>query len=218
MPNGERERGPSAEQRLAITSADITVAIIAVIILLAIVGAYLSGLLEIYRKILDWIYSRNWQAIKRVLMIIFVLLDGAFVALIIYSIQRLRELKKKPPEKKAVAHAVLPKEEVRESWEQIRQLANSENPSDWNMAVLRADALLEDILLHLGYEGATLAERLKIADPSQLPSLDRIWSAHRLRNLIAHDPIEQHARETIIQALRSYEQALKELGMMEEIK
>jgi hypothetical protein len=86
------------------------------------------------------------------------------------------------------------------------------------MAVIRADALLEDVLMHLGYEGATLAERLKIIDASQMPSLDRVWSAHRLRNMIVHDPLEQHTKETIIQALRSYEQALKELGMMEESK
>lgn len=214
MPNGERERDSSAGQRLAVTATEITVAVLAVIILLAVVGAYLTGLLDFYRRVLEWIYSQNWPAIRRVLAIIFVLLDAALIATLIYAVQKFRELRTKAPLKKAAAHTVLPAEEVRESWEEIRRLANSQNPSDWNMAVLRADALLDDTLRHLGYEGTTLAERLKIVDPAKLRSLDSVWSAHRLRNLIAHDPIEQHSRETIIHTLRSYEQALKELEMM----
>lgn len=213
MPNGER--GPSAEPRFTVTAADITFAVLAVILILAILGVFIDRVLELYQRFLAWFYS-HWENTKRLLTAIFTVINAALIGLIIYSIRAFRELKRKPPEAKAVPHVVLPKEEVRDSWEQIRTLANSQNPSDWNMAVLRADALLDDVLRHLGYEGTTLAERLKIVDPTKLRSLDLVWSAHRLRNLIAHDPIEQHTRETIIHALRSYEQALKELGMMEE--
>ena len=116
------------------------------------------------------------------------------------------------------AHTVSLEEEGGRAWDGIRDLANSGNPSDWNMAVLRADALLDDILSRQGYDGITMAERLKVVDPVKLPSLDRLWSAHRLRNMIAHDPLEQHTKETIIHALRSYEVALKELGMLREEK
>ncbi|MEK7082402.1 MAG: hypothetical protein AAB915_01875, partial [Patescibacteria group bacterium] len=62
----------------------------------------------------------------------------------------------------------------------------------------------------------TLADRLKVADPETLPSLDTLWSAHRLRNAIAHDPLEQHTKDSIIYSLRAYETALKELGALIE--
>ena len=74
--------------------------------------------------------------------------------------------------------------------------------------------IVDDVLQDLRYEGPTLADRLRIVDPTKLPSLERIWSSHRLRNIIAHEPLEQHPRETIIEALRAYEQGFRDLGFL----
>lgn len=203
-------------QKLAIITADITIAVVVTLVIIALFGVFIGAIVEWYYRLLDRIYAIDWEAIKKTLTIIFTIINALLVGVIIYSVRRLHELRYAPVEEEAVLHVVLPKEEVRASWEHIRELANSANPSDWNMAVLRADALLDDTLQHLGYEGTTTAERLKIVDPAKLKSVEETWSAHRLRNMIAHDPLEQHTRETIIHALRSYEQAFKELDMMEE--
>jgi len=161
----------------------------------------------------------KWGSIYTILTVVFIIIDFSLIGFIVWVFRKFSKLKTLPPPPSgAPVTPAAPQIEVLQSWDRIRKLANSANPSDWNMAVIRADALLEDVLMHLGYEGTTLAERLKIIDTSKMPSLDRVWSAHRLRNMIAHDPLEQHTKETIIQALRSYEQALKELGMMEESK
>lgn len=206
-----------SDSKLSTTTADITVAVLILLIALAFFGFYIGRILEWYRNLLDWFYSHDWNSTRRALTIIFTAINIGLAAIIVYAVRRIYELRHKVPSEEAKEiHVAAPKEEVRESWEHIRELANSSNSSDWNMAVLRADALLDDALAHLGYEGTTMAERLKISDPTKLQSLDRIWSAHRLRNMIAHDPLEQHTRETIIHALKSYEQAFKELGMMEE--
>lgn len=178
-------------------------------------GAFIAQGLDWYGGILDRVYSWDWPTIRRNLAIIFTFVNAALVALAVYSLRRIAELRKGGPAEEREAHPVLPRDEARESWSHIRELANSSNPSDWNMAVLRADALLDDVLRHMGYEGISMADRLKIVDPLKLKSIDRVWSGHRLRNMIAHDPTEQHTKETIIHALRSYEQALKELDMME---
>lgn len=201
--------------KLSVITADITVAVVILLLAVAIFGVYLNQILEWYRRLLEWFYSILDRFIW-LLFIIFGILDIMLIGFIIFTLRRFSHLQKQPLLAETPIHIVSPKKEVRESWEHIRELANSSNSSDWNMAVLRADALLDDILKHLGYEGTTLAERLKIVDSSKLPSIDRIWSAHRLRNMIAHDPMEQHTRETIVHTLRSYEEALKELGMMEE--
>lgn len=198
-------------------SGDIIIGIASgVVIVLALIAAYATP----YRAFLDWFYDRNWSAIRAALTIVFSLFNLGLIVGIIIIIRRFHRLFREMP-KAAPAPELMPdtpKEEVRDSWELIRELANSQNPSDWNSAVLRADALLNDVLADLGYEGETFADRLKIADPMILKSIDRVWSAHRLRNMIAHEPLEQHSRETILEALRSYEQALRELGMMEEQK
>lgn len=206
------------KEKLSALTADITVAVAAFIIALAFLGVYIQEIIGWYQETLEWFYSRNWQKLNAVLTIIFSAFNLALLIFIIFVLRRYDKLKKGGiiPQAAPVEEPALPKEEVRKSWEYIRELANSSSPSDWNMAVLRSDALIDDVLRELGYEGTTLAERLKVVDPTKLQSLERIWSAHRLRNMIAHDPLVQHTRETIVHALRSYEQALKELGMMEE--
>ena len=212
MPEKEKE----PEHKIHNIAADITIAVVTLLVALAFLGIYLQAVLDLYQQLLDWIYSRNWDKLNFILAIIFSIINAALIGFIIFVLRRYEKLKEVAPTKEARAEIALPKDEIRNNWESIRMLANSTSPSDWNMAVLRADALLDDMLQHLGYEGTTLAERLKIVDPSKLSSLERAWSAHRLRNMIAHDPLEQHTKETIIQALRSYEQAFRELGFMEE--
>ena len=211
----DRERGHD-EEKLEHTGLDITVAIFVFFIALALLGAYVGGILNWYRSILDWFYSHNWVALIQILKIIFIILDIGLIVILIYILKKYSELDTAEPTPVPKVHEVLPETEVTKNWSHIRELANSKNPSDWNMAIIRADALLDDILQHQGYLGETLAERLKIVDPTKLKSVDSVWSAHRLRNSIAHDPLEQHTKETIITTLRAYAQGLKELGVMEE--
>jgi len=198
------------------TALDITIVAIVLLIGLSFLGIYIQSLVGWYQAFLEWFYAKDWIGINRTLLIIFSVFNAIILGFIFFALSRYIKLIWMPPQKEAAAHTVTPKEEIRKSWEEIRALAHSPNSSDWNMAVLRADALLDDILQHLGYEGTTLAERLKIVDPTKLLSLDRVWSAHRLRNMIAHDPLQEHTKETIIETLRSYAQAFRELGMLEE--
>ncbi len=211
------ELGP----KLSSKTADITAAIVVSLLAIAVLGVYFREALDLYQSLLDWFYSRNWQRFTDTAKIIFIGLDAVLLGFVVFTMRRYTALVRKPPAPLKAEQAAAPKDEIKNRWEHIRALANSSNPSDWNMAVLHADALLDDTLQHLEYEGTTLAERLKTIEttnPSKLPSLERIWSSHRLRNMIAHDPMEKHTKETIVHALRSYEQALKELGMMVEEK
>lgn len=198
---------------------DIAVAFLALIILVGVFGGIAAAVFGEYADFITWLYSRNWGMLRIFVTIIFIGIDIFLVTLFVHIWRRISELNRGIvlAEEQPV-HTVTVREEIRNNWEDIRILANSPNASDWNMAVLRADAQLDDVLEHLGHEGPTLAERLKQADPTILKSIDRIWSAHRLRNAIAHDPTVQHPREAIIHALHSYEQAFKELGLMVSVE
>ena len=199
--------------------------VILVAIVIAIVGGasglyFLGGLLDWYQEILGRFYAA-WASIRRTVEIITIMLSIGLIGFLIRTLQHffaLREKERKdllfPGQSEGSVHTVPLEKEAADNWKEIKDLADSANPSDWNMAVLRADALLDDILQDRGYDGATMAERLQIVDPSLLPSIERLRSAHRLRNMIAHDPLEQHTKETIIVALRSYEAALKELKVL----
>lgn len=204
------------KENISVITADMTIAVILLLLFLALFGAFLGNIFQWYANTVDWFYSNDWKRIFTMVQWIITILDALLIAFVIFTIRKLQNLQKQPlEEKESLVHIVPIKEEIRTTWEEIKRLGNSDNPSDWNMAVLRADALFNDILGDLGYQGDTMADRLKIVDPTKLKSVDQIWSAHRLRNLIAHDPVEQHTRETIIHAIRTYEQAMKELEMLE---
>ncbi len=54
----------------------------------------------------------------------------------------------------------------------------------WRMGILEADNLLDELLLDRGYQGITMADKLKQAN---FNTIDLAWSAHKMRNRIAHD-------------------------------
>lgn len=92
---------------------------------------------------------------------------------------------------------------------------SSDSPSDWKLAIIEADIILDEILKEKGYGGVSLGERLKSISPSQLQSLDDAWQAHKVRNQVAHggaDFILTHklAQDTI----KQYRRVFHEFGVM----
>lgn len=74
-------------------------------------------------------------------------------------------------------------------WQEVQRHMNSTNPSDWRLAILEADIMLEEILEKQGYQGDTIGDKLKGVDKSDMLSLDAAWEAHKVRNQIAHEGV-----------------------------
>jgi hypothetical protein len=74
----------------------------------------------------------------------------------------------------------------------VRELANTTNESDWRLAILEADIMLNDLLKEQGYRGEGIGERLRDANPLQFATLDLAWQAHKVRNDIAHAARDFH--------------------------
>jgi hypothetical protein len=107
---------------------------------------------------------------------------------IIYSIVRLFELRKR--EEEFYSTLLVPQESeggVHPRWVHIQSLVNSVNPNDWRTAIIEADILLDDQLSRRGYVGADVGEKLKSADRLSFHTLQDAWEAHKVRNQIAHE-------------------------------
>ncbi len=74
-----------------------------------------------------------------------------------------------------------------DQWKGIEKYMQSHNPSDWRLAILEADILLYDMLEQIGFEGDTIADKLKSVDPASFNTLDDAWRAHKIRNILAHE-------------------------------
>ena len=102
-------------------------------------------------------------------------------------------------------------QKYRTKWLAIEQSVVRDNEASYHMAIMNADKLVDQALKDKGFKGQTMGERLKSAKAS-LPHRDNIWSAHKLRNQIAHEPDVKinydHARRTLAQ----FKQTLKDLG------
>lgn len=169
-------------------------------------------------NVLAWFYTKNWRLWYIITTIVISLINAVLLFLVFWIMKRFNKLHEEVPQKEVESHMISPEEEFQQNWQEIRLLMDSGSASDWNMAILRADSQLDSTLQNLGYDGETIVERLKIVDTTKLKSMDRVWSAHRLRNTIAHDPLQQYTREMMAHAFESYEIAFKELGILREIK
>lgn len=100
-------------------------------------------------------------------------------------------------------------------WQTIGRYYNSANPSDWKLAVIEADIMLYEVLDKSGFPGESIGEMLKNTDRSKLQNLDAAWSAHKVRNEIAHSGLEYIlTRNTIEQAIANYEKVFDELNFI----
>lgn len=102
-----------------------------------------------------------------------------------------------------------------DKWEHIVELINSNNASDWRLAVIEADVMLEDVMRRAGYHGDTLGDMLKSVERSDMPSIDSAWKAHKVRNAIAHEGQDYPFNEREAkQAIAHFEEVFREFKVI----
>lgn len=79
-----------------------------------------------------------------------------------------------------------PESKVNDKWTKVIEHLNSNNPSDWRLAIIEADIMLDELLTTLGYHGDSIGEKLKAVEAGDMKTLDAAWEAHKVRNRIAH--------------------------------
>ena len=95
-------------------------------------------------------------------------------------------------------------------WEKIMGYLGSVNPSDWKLAILEADTILDSLVQRMGYKGENLGERLKSVEPSDFLTLNDAWEAHKVRNAIAHEAGYELSQREARRVMRLFENVFKE--------
>lgn len=102
-------------------------------------------------------------------------------------------------------------EKYRLKWLAIENQLKREEPSSYHLAVLNADKLLDQALRERGVRGETMGERMKTVKETW-SNANNVWSAHKLRNQIAHESDVAVTYEDARRALASFKQGLRDLG------
>ena len=137
-----------------------------------------------------------------------VILTVIFLAIVIFSLIRLIEIQLY--DKEEIEHeihaAFLKQQEIDRNanprWHYINTLIESPNESDWRVAIIEADSMLEESLKEKGLSGETVSELLEAAKESGYRNIQDAWDAHLVRNQIAPEgsdyPLSQvEGRRTI---------------------
>lgn len=125
------------------------------------------------------------------------LLSLLFIFGICYSLIRLYQVRQKEAKKLYEVGGVVSdeaEEEVpqgREKWQAIEEKIATGNPSEWRIAILEADIMLDTLIEDRFPDyGDTLGERLKNIEKGDFITLNEAWEAHRVRNAIAHEGVD----------------------------
>ena len=122
--------------------------------------------------------------------LVLIFLSVIFILTIIDLFYRLMNLRRE--EEADMLEAVyknLPADEKENvSWVKVTGNVSSENESDWRLAIIEADKMLDALMSIAGFSGASLGEKLLAVEPGEMLSLNDAWEAHKYRNKIAHEP------------------------------
>ncbi len=150
-----------------------------------------------------------WKAVLSFLAIF-------FLTIICYTIVRLFEIRKKEQAhlKHEIEEYIHRKAEYEkklreqaggsknEHWGKVLGYLFSQHSSDWKLAIIEADSMLDDLMDQLGFKGETLGDKLKSANQDSFPQLTIAWEVHTVRNRIAHEglnfELSQHEAKRII--------------------
>lgn len=104
------------------------------------------------------------------------------------------------------------REEFRSKWLKI-EASIIDDEASCHLAILNADKLLDAALKARGFAGETMGERMKNAR-SSFSNNNAVWTAHKLRNQIAHESDVNIKPKTARYALKAFKKGLKDLGAL----
>lgn len=81
---------------------------------------------------------------------------------------------------------------------------------DPRIRVLELDKALDALLTALGYQGS-LGEKL-VAAGSRFPNIEALWKAHKLRNVLAHEPGARASDRDVEQMRGAIHEALRHVS------
>lgn len=111
------------------------------------------------------------------------------------------------------ARPILSKNKALERFQAIEERLQSDNPSQYKVAVLEADQFADEVLRESGYAGNNMGERLAGINPGQLGSYDNLKSAHEVRNRIVNEQNFVLSRDEAEALLQKYRSLFVELEM-----
>ncbi len=99
-------------------------------------------------------------------------------------------------------------------WDEMISRLEGGAESDWALAIIEADNIVDDIFKRIGFQGESMAERISHLDEPQFPAVVILREAHRVRNNIAHTPGFKISISEAKRVLDKYKKVLEDLEVL----
>lgn len=99
-------------------------------------------------------------------------------------------------------------------WKEITSRLDGQNISHYKVAVLEADAFIENLIGQMGYEGKNFKERLEHIPDGKIISLQSLREAHEVRNRIVREEDFALSHDDAKETLTKYQKLLEELRLL----
>lgn len=107
------------------------------------------------------------------------------------------------------SHPAAYKGQTLHAWKRILKRVETGDVSQFKVAILEADKLVDGIMDKAGYKGANMAERLALMLPSHVENKERLEWAHGVRNKIVFDETFPVNAELVREVLAVFRDFLK---------
>lgn len=105
----------------------------------------------------------------------------------------------------------LNREKYQAHWLEIENSLSRDNAASYQLAIMNADKLVDQALRERRFKGDKMAERMQSAK-TLWHNENNLWTAHKIRNQLAHETGASVSYDTTLRALTAFKQALKDLG------
>lgn len=106
------------------------------------------------------------------------------------------------------------KDTMQKDWQAIEKRLKTGEVSQFKLAILESDNLVDSVLMDLGFEGANMKERLDKANANQIEQIDNLIEAHKIRNKIIYDSNFVLDKKETNRVMNLYREFLEELEMI----
>jgi len=141
-------------------------------------------------ELLSKINSPELQATLLWIKIPFLLVVALFVIVIIISLTRSSYLKLSlfGDAVEVLTYRPYGFPKMRRRWQRVMRRLDTGNESEYKLAIIEADGLLDDMLKKMNLRGETMDDRIQKVTSLMIANVDELKTAHLVRNSIVYDP------------------------------
>jgi hypothetical protein len=157
--------------------------------------------------------SPTLQTIISIVRIVFIVISAFLLGFIIFALIESTWLKRLIiwDMQEFVTYRPFGVKKLYKQWQKIKYKLNTGMESDYKMAIIEADSMLDDVLKKMGFTGETLSERLEKVTEATITNLSDVLDIHKIRNNIVHDPDYKLTLDEAKRAMEVYEKAMTDL-------